>query len=225
MKNIPAYLFLYLFLLSACGPATPAATPVTLRLQYTAATRPWLADLYTCAGRNVVDAQLVSADTMDVNTADFTMRIGETPHMSSPTYQIGTDSLEVIANPQNLLKQLNLEQVQEIFTGRIQNWKDLQGPDAPVEVWVFASGEDVEQLFEQTGLGGSPVTSLARLAVSPDEMAEAIAGDANAVGILTKAWKAEGVSNLLTIATEPVLVSTPVEPQGAVLQIINCLQK
>ncbi len=94
-----------------------------------------------------------------------------------------------------------------------------------MEVWVFAAGEDVEQLFEQIGLGGSPVTSLAGLAVSPDEMVSAIAKDANAVGILTESWKAEGVSTLLTVATEPVLIFTPAQPQGTSLQIIECLQK
>ncbi len=211
--------------MSACGPATPAVTPLAIRISYTAASKPWLEKAYACASPNLLDAQIQSADALDPSLENMTMRIGEPTKTTFPTYQIGSDAVEVIGNPQNPLKQLTAAQARDLFTGRIQNWKDLQGEAAPVEVWVYAAGEDIQQLFEQTVLQGSPVTSLARMAVSPAEMAAAVAKDANAVGLLTQAWKAEGVTNLLTVSTEPVLVSTPSKPQGAILDLIHCLQK
>ena len=153
------------------------------------------------------------------------MRIGQPPKSTFPTYQIGTDVIKVIGNSQNPMKSLTLVQVRDIFTGRVQNWKDIQGPDQSINVWVYASGEDVEQLFEQKALSASPVTTLARLAVSPEDMAAAVAKDANAIGLLAESWKAAGVTNLYTVSTEPVLVYTPSQPQGDVLDLIRCLQK
>jgi len=217
--------FLFASWLSACGPAAPTVTPVAIRIEYTATARPWLIKAYTCAGSSVIDAQISSADSLGVSQGDMTMRIGEAIKTTLPTYKIGSDSIEVVGNPKNPVQQLDLQQVRDLFTGRIQNWKDLGGADASVEVWVFAAGEDVEQLFEQKGLGGSPVTSLARLAVSPAEMVAAVAQDTNAVGILTQAWKAEGIRNLSTVSTEPVLITVPAPPKGAVLELIHCLQK
>jgi hypothetical protein len=224
LKRLFLLFFLVLFI-TGCGASTPVATPLAIRIIYTAATQPWLADLERCAGRNVVDARLAATDGMDIQSSDLAMRIGTPDASTFPTYQIGTEAIQVIANPNNPVKKLDLAQVRSIFTGRIQNWQELGGPDSKIEVWVFAAGEDVEQLFEQAALNGSPVTSQARLAVSPAEMAAAVANDANAVGVLTKSWKADGVTNLLTVVEEPVLVLTPAEPQGAVLTLINCLQK
>ncbi len=202
-----------------------AVTPMAIRISYTAASKPWLKKAYTCAGPNLLDAQIQSTDALDPSLENMTMRIGEPAKTTFPTYQVGTDLLEIIGNPQNPVKQLTVDQARDLFTGRVQNWKDLQGQDTPVEVWSYASGEDIQKLLEQKILAGSPVTSLAHLAVSPDEMASAVAKDPNAVGLLTQAWKAEGISNLLTISTEPVLVSTSSQPQGAVLDLIHCLQK
>ncbi len=153
------------------------------------------------------------------------MRIGSAQIPDATPYQIGTDSLQVIASSSNPLKSLNREQVKTLFTGQVKNWKDVQGPDSSVEVWVYTSAEDIQQIFEQSMLGGMPITSLARLAVSPDEMAAAVARDANAVGLITKAWKAKGVKSLYTVSEEPILVYTAGQPQGAVLQLIDCLQK
>ncbi len=225
MKKNLAALLLSILVVTACGPATPTIPPVGISLQYTAITRPWLADIYACAGANVIEARLEAADRMDVTKADLSLRLGEFSTPSLFTYEIGRDTLEVIASSKNPVKKLSLEQVEDIFTGRIQSWKDVGGSDASPLVWVFSAGEDVEQLFEQTALAGAPVTSLAQLAVGPAEMAQAVASDTDAVGVLTSSWKAEGISVLLAVATEPVLVFTPAEPQGAVLDIINCLQK
>jgi hypothetical protein len=223
-KPIPS-LLLALLLLSACGSATPAATPVTLKVQFSPASQPWLADMYNCAGNNLVDASPRSVRTMDLAQADLALQLGDTTLVGAHTYQVGTDEVIVIASRQNPVGKLSLEQVQAVFGGRTQNWKDVGGKDAPVQVWVFGSGQDIQQIFEANGMGGSPVTSLARLATSPDEMAQSVSQDANAIGLLTRQWKADGLSNLFTVATVPVLVSTAAEPQGEVLQIINCLQK
>jgi PBP superfamily domain len=225
MKKKIIFLLLSFLLLSGCDSAAPAATPPMITVQYTAAAGPWLARLIGCAGRNVINSELRSADTLNLDHADMAIRYGETPGLTSPSYQIGTDEIIVIASRQNPVGKLSLQQVRGLFGGQIGNWKDVGGIDAPVQVWVFALGEDVQQIFEKVGMGGSPVTSNARLATGPDEMARAIAQDVNAVGILPKSWNAEGVSELFTVVKVPVLASTPSEPQGTLLQILNCLQK
>ena len=225
MKKLFTFFLLSLLVLSGCAAATPASTAEVVTVQYTAATQPWLAGLVGCAGENIVSAEIRSADTLDIQAAEISMRIGETANLLIHTYQIGTDALRVIANRQNPVTQLSIEQVRGLFGGQIKNWKDVKGSDAPVQVWVFATGEDVEQVFEQTGLGDSPVTSTARLATSPGEMAQAIANDVNAIGILTRHWQAEGVADLFTVASVPVLAILPAEPQGVLRQVIDCLQK
>jgi hypothetical protein len=91
-------------------------------------------------------------------------------------------------------------------------------------VWVFAEGEDVQGVFAST-LGGNPVVSTARLATSPDEMSTAVASDQNAIGVLSRYWKAGNVTEVFTAASAPVLAITLTEPREAVSQLIACLQQ
>ncbi len=225
MKRILPILILASLLLPACNPTTPTATAGAITVQYTAAAAPWLAGLYDCAGANVVTAEQRSAIFLDPQSDNLAIRIGQPANLTSPAYRIGSEELQVILNPQNPINTLTAEQVRGLFTGQILTWQEVNGSDAAVQVWVYSSGEDVQQIFEQAILGGSPLTSTARLAAGPSEMAEAIASDVNAVGILTRDWKADGVSVVYSIANVPVLALTSAEPQGTIQELLACMQK
>ncbi len=214
----------FVFLLAACASPTPTPQAEPIRVQYTFAAQPWLADVYDCAGENIVSAELRAADYLDLSSTDLVLRIGDA-NITSPAYQIGTEEILVIVNPQNPANSLTADEVLGLFTGSIQDWQEVNGADATVQVWVFAAGEDVQQIFEQTALGGAPVTSLARLAPGPEEMAQAIADDVNAIGILTRHWKADNVAAAFTVATFPVLALVPGDPPAFSLDIIACLQR
>ncbi len=219
-------LFAFLLSAAACSPATPTATPVTIRVQYSYAAQPWLEKLSGCAGGNILAAELRPIDFQDPQSTDLVMRIGQPEAISTPAFQLGTDDLVVIVNRQNPINRLNVDQVRGLFSGRIVNWRVINAQDAPVAVWVFPPGEDVQQIFEQSLLGGSPVTSTARLANSPDEMSQAIAKDVAAVGIITRHWKSGNTTQAFTVASNlPVLAITQSKPQGSLEQILACLQK
>ena len=225
MKPTFVWFILACFLIPSCNSVTPTSPTEQLTVGYSAATTPWLVNLYDCAGANVIHAEQTAADFIDLQSVDMAIRIGQSAYLTSHPFQIGSDELLVIVNPRNLIHTLTVEQVHGIFTGQILNWQELDGSNSPVQVWVYSSGEDVEQIFEQSTLGGSPVASTARLAVGPDEMTQAIAGDVNAVGILTRSWKTGNVSDVYNIGTIPVLALTMDAPQGEVKNIISCLQK
>jgi len=92
-------------------------------------------------------------------------------------------------------------------------------------VWVYASGEDMQGVFDTAVMGGRPVTSFARLAVSPAHMFEALSADGNAVGILPRYWMTAGLRELFVAASVPVLAVTASEPKGVIRGLIACLQK
>ncbi len=47
-------------------------------------------------------------------------------------HQVAIDALAIIVNPDNPVSQLTIDQLAEIFTGRITNWQDVGGNDAPI---------------------------------------------------------------------------------------------
>ena len=191
----------FIFLVTACAQATPTATYEPIRVQYSFATQPWLANLKKCAGNEIVESELRAADYQETQTIDLVIRIGQSDSLTNTGYQIGTDDLMIIVNPQNPVRKFTAEQVRQIFTGQILEWQGITGTNSPIQVWVFPAGEDVQQIFEKSILGGSPVTSLARLANSPEEMIRAVSKDANAIGLLTHRWNSEETTEVFTVAS------------------------
>src|SRR5437867_5282894 len=51
-------------------------------------------------------------------------------------YIIGAYSVAVVVNATNPVANLTRPQVRDIFTGTVQNWKDVGGPDAPIHLYI-----------------------------------------------------------------------------------------
>jgi hypothetical protein len=225
MKASLPFLLLACLLFAACSSATPLPASLPITVRYTPAAAPWLVALYDCAGNTAVTADQRAADFLDLRSADLAIRLGQPDNLTTPAYRIGSDDLLVIVNPLNPVTRLTAGQVRGLFSGQVQNWKDVGGSAAAVQVWAFAAAEDLQVIFDQVALGGSPVTSTARLASSPGEMIQAVAADVNAVGILNRHLKTNRVSDAFTVTTVPVLALTPSDPPGVVGNILACLQK
>ncbi len=216
---------LLLTLLVSCASAQPVLQGLPLRLQFTFSTQPWLAAIETCADDQPIDAELRSADLIDLSTTDLAIRLGEAGLPLLPAYQVGAEDILVIVNLQNPVDELSRAEVLGLFTGTVSNWQEINGRSASVQVWSFDNGEDVSAVFVQSALGGSPITSQARLATSPQEMVQAIASDVDAVGILTRGFLTDELVAVYSLENIPVLVYLPTDNQDSSEAIIACLQK
>ena len=58
------------------------------------------------------------------------------------------DGIAIIVNPENPVSDLTLEQIAEIYTGRITNWKDLGGNDAEIVLIGREAGSGTRDGFE-----------------------------------------------------------------------------
>jgi len=150
------------------------------------------------------------------SASDIHLQIGEPKYLSSFAYQIDKEEILIVTNRQSPVQNLTLEQAQTLFMGL---------GDPSVQVWVYASDEDVFGVFDQFVMQGRRVSSSARIAVNPQEMSDILNNESNAVGILPRHWKAGSVREVFSVATVPVLAITPSEPQGVINQLIGCLQK
>jgi len=221
-----------LFLLSSllivsCSTSTPQTTPQVVSVYSTFAAEPWLTELYACADSNTT---LVRVD--DPNSADIALQIGEPEFLSSFAYQVDEEKVIVIMNNARP-PVVDLEQIKGLFRGQITNlnqitteWGKAHADESgDVHVWVFSSDADVQQAFDKFVLEGRPVVSTARVAVTPQEMLDAIRNDTSAIGILTQRWNPDNkVFEQAVVATVPVLALTKTEPQGVINNLIGCLQ-
>jgi ABC-type phosphate transport system substrate-binding protein len=154
------------------------------------------------------------------------IRLGSPGNINGFPYQIGTDDLLVVVASKNPTRTLNAEQTRELFTGQIRNWKTIDGNDASVQVWVFSNGEDIQELFDETVLEGSPVSSGAYLAANMDEMVQSVGKDISAIGIITGRWKTGNLTSVYKAASNlPVLAISLSKPQGTLAGILACMQR
>lgn len=200
-----------LWLLVGCTAAPPPATPQAVTVYSSAAAEPWLVSLYDCAG-----ASAVLSRVGDPASAEIILRVGEPEFLDAPAYQVAVEEILIVTHRQSPVQNLTLEEARALFAG--------QG-DASVQVWVYAPGEDVQEVFDRVVMAGQNVRASARLAVNPAQMSDALVSQPEAVGILPSHWKKGDVREVFTVATVPVLAITSSESQGLVGELIACLQK
>ena len=219
MVRASIFFLLFTFLFSSCAAPTPTVTPQVVNVYATSAASPRLNDLYDCASSSSAVLEL-----SDAQSADISLRLGEPADLSTPAYPIGSEDILVVVHPQTGLGQLTLEQVRAVFIGQVADWKEVGGNDLPIQVWTFAPDEDVARIFEQVVMNGQPVTSLARLAVSAQAMSDSVGTEPGSVGVLPRRWKAGNTRDVFLVAAVPVLALTKSVPQGAVKELLACLQ-
>ena len=49
---------------------------------------------------------------------------------------VAWDALAVIVHPENPVQSITFKQLQDVYLGRIKNWKQLGGPNEPIELYV-----------------------------------------------------------------------------------------
>jgi hypothetical protein len=122
----------------------------------------------------------------------------------------------IVTQRQSPVQNLTLEEARALFAG--------QG-DPSVQVWVYAPEDDVQEIFDQAVMEGMSVTPSASLAMTPQQMSDTLVNEPNTVGILPRHWKAGDDREVFKVATVPVLALTKSEPEGAIKDLIACLQK
>ncbi len=77
-------------------------------------------------------------------------------------YQVCMDGLAVYVNESRPIKELTIQQVQELFTGKLKNWNEVGGPDAPVTLYSRENSSGTYEFFKEHVLGGKDFAASAQ---------------------------------------------------------------
>jgi hypothetical protein len=205
------FLFLILFLTSCAPTTTQSSPPQVVNVYVTSAAQPWLTELFECAANSSVVVNVTDPDS-----AEIILRIGEPRNLITPAYQIDSEEILIVTHRESPVQNLSLDEVRALFAG--------QG-DPSVQVWVYPSGEDVQDVFERIVMSGRSVTSFAKMATSPQQMSDLLNADKSAVGILPKHWKMGDSRIVFNVGDMPILAVVKSEPEGSIGHLLACLQK
>lgn len=122
---------------------------------------------------------------------------------------VAVDSIVIITHPSNPVDTISLEQLAGIYGGRITNWSELGGPDAPIKAFARNEGSGTRSEFNLGVFGTIDAETPADLTIVPGntEMAAAVNSDETAIGYVGYAFqrgaKPLAVANSCGIATPP----------------------
>ena len=113
--------------------------------------------------------------------------------------QIAIDGIAVITNKNNEVKDLTLEQVKDIYTGKITNWKEVGGKDAPIVVVSREDGSGTRDGFqENVGFESEELTKDAQISDGSGNIKSIVEGNENSIGYISFGYVDDKV-NALTI--------------------------
>jgi phosphate transport system substrate-binding protein len=123
-------------------------------------------------------------------------------------YAVALDGLSVYVHPENSLKELTIAQVGDIFTGRVKNWKEVGGPDAPITVYSRENSSGTYEFFKEHILKGADFAASAQTMPGTAAIVQAVVKDKSAIGYGGAAYG--GSSKLLSIKRDDA--SPAIEP-------------
>ncbi|MEO1440537.1 MAG: substrate-binding domain-containing protein [Chloroflexota bacterium] len=225
-----------LALAGCASPTIPATTPTTnsaeLVLLSTTATSRLLGEL--TREYAVVRGGLVFS-TGEGNHQSLMDRVrnAETPAYFLSTHPptesdlwaapVALDSIAVIVNPANPIRDLSLDQLRSIYRGRIANWRELNAGEGPVTVFSREDGSGTRIEFENLLMGERQTIQSAQVAPSSIAMLERIGAEVNGIGYVAGSMVADSVRPVAVdgVASTPENIASSTYPLRTTVFIIG----
>lgn len=99
------------------------------------------------------------------------------------SFPYAIDGVAVAVNQRNPVADLTPEELKAIFAGKITNWREVGGMDAPIAVYTRERGSGARHTFEEKALAGAE-SAHGDVAASNAAMKAAIARDIYGIGYL-----------------------------------------
>ncbi len=110
------------------------------------------------------------------------LELAKTRNVELTDHMIGSYAIAIIVNANNPLSELNTNQVRDLFTGAVQNWKDVGGPDAPVKLFIRDPISGTALGFKELAMENKPYASGVKTHTNYAAIAQAVAQDAGGIG-------------------------------------------
>lgn len=151
---------------------------------------------------------------------------------------VAVDAIVPVVNPENPVKDLTLEQLSSIYAGKVRNWKELGGQDAPIVVISRDTSSGTFESWQELVMKKERVTPAALMQASNGTVVQAVAKNKNAIGYiglgyLDKSVKGLTVSKVAASAktaldgewpiARELYIFTNGDPKGGVKKLVDYL--
>ena len=151
-------------------------------------------------------------------------------------FAVAYDCIVPVVHPSNSIVNITMAQLQDIYMGKVKNWKEIGGPDSPVVVISRDTSSGTYEVWETKVMKKERVYPGALLQASNGAVAQAVAKNKNAIGYIGIGYVNNDVKALMVNRivgskdttlngtypiSRPLFMFTPGWPEGDVLNFIN----
>lgn len=187
-------------------------------------------------GGSGAGVQKVGEGLAQIGNTGRALKEGEIQKYGLVTFPFAIDGVAVAVNPKNPVDGLSKAQLKDIFAGKIKNWKEVGGADAPIALYVREDGSGTRETFEERALDKGTSAESANVINSNGAMKTAISQNPDAIGYVgighldnsIKGVKIdgmvpsqEGAANGDYKVTRLLYMNTKGEPTGIVESFVN----
>lgn len=152
-------------------------------------------------GGSGVGISALLSNTTDIAQSSRKMKIDEKMKIqetgkSVKEVVIAYDALSVIVNPSNPVSKLTREQLEAIFTGKINNWKQVGGPDLKIIVYSRETSSGTYEFFKEIVLKKKNFASNALLMAATGAIVQSVSQTKGAIGYIGLAYIEKNIKPL-----------------------------
>ena len=151
-------------------------------------------------------------------------------------FAVAVDAILPVVHPSNPVKDLTIEQLRDIYTGKIKNWTELGGPDKRIAAVTRDTSSGTFEVWEEKVMNKEKIVPQTQVVASSGAMVQSVAGNPGAIGFigigyLDKSTSALKVNGIEGTAKNALSGSYPVSrylymftkgwPTGETMEFIN----
>jgi phosphate transport system substrate-binding protein len=158
--------------------------------------------IYVQGGGSTAGIQAVLSHAAHIGMSSRSL-IGEEKSLYAVT--IARDALAIIVHPRNPVYDLTLDQIRQIFSGKIRNWRDIGGLPHPIVLVTREEGSGTREAFQKMVMEKGEISLESLVQDSNGAIRQVVSGDPNAIGYISLGLVNEKVKAVRISGVEPNL--------------------
>lgn len=139
----------------------------------------------------------IAMSSRDIKSSE--VKLAESRGVHPNRVAVAVDAIVPIVNNANPVKDISLATLKAIYEGKVKNWKEVGGKDAPIVVVSRDSSSGTFETWEELVMKKARVTPRALLQTSNGTVVQTVAKNVNAVGYIGLGY-VDNQTKALTIA-------------------------
>lgn len=135
-------------------------------------------------------------------------KVVEAYKLSPRRWAFAMDAVVIIVHPENPVRQMTYAQIADVFSGKINSWRQLGTGGGDIEPFVLSRNTGTAEYLLSTVIGDTLFSASARRCSTSAQLVEMVARRRHAIGFVGLAWANEKV-RALEVATDSAATFVP----------------